>query len=60
MSVHLEQHFSTQNTPQPVFLRKKSPRPAPEAFHHLQAFLKASYCKKKLHNSYFELSPRPV
>jgi len=57
--VNLEQRFSTKNTPWPVFQRKKYPRPATEDFHHLQAFLEASFTKK-LHNIYFELSPRPV
>jgi len=30
-------------TPRPVFWIKKSPRPATENFHYLQAFLKASF-----------------
>jgi len=42
----LDQRFSTQNTSRPVFQRKKSPRPETEDFHHLQAFLKASFIKK--------------
>jgi hypothetical protein len=45
---YVNQRFSTQITPLPVFLRKKSPRPVTVDFHHLQAFRKASFNKTAL------------
>ncbi len=39
----LNQRFSTQITPRPVFWRKKFPRPETEDFPHFKIFLKASF-----------------
>jgi hypothetical protein len=62
----LNQRFSTQITPRPVFLRKKFPQPATEDFHHLQTFLKTSFIllsTKKLYNCHahdpFEILHNP-
>ena len=64
----LNQRFSTQITPRPVFRRKKIPQPSQlRTFHHLKTFHKASFTlfsTKNLNNSHahdlFEILHDPL
>ncbi len=55
--------FLNPNYPATRIFEEKIPRPTTEVFDHLHVFLKASFISlstKKLYNSKFLLSPRPV